>query len=637
MELRLELRRGGLEAVAFLDAGPFDAAAAVPLATERLRSLGVCTAVAPEALAQALAPLAAPAPPADGVVVARGEPPQQGIRAHVVMHVPIQDTPAEDGVDPFAAYAANVVYPGTELLRKTPASPGIPGKSLLGAPIAASHGTDVSVLAGAGVKSEDDGSAFRSAAYGVALFHRGQLRVADALRVTDDRMEARLTVLPDPRHDAPAQVQKIVDSLAALQVTHGIDREALGRAVEEARTSGRPVPDVVVARGRPPVDGREAHYRLLIDSEKKVGTLREGDRIDFREAETVKNVVHGEALAEVIPAIEPVAGFRIDGNPLRAQLQRATGPRPGENTAPSEDGTRIVAAADGMVVLKGNQFHVVDEYLIQGDVDYRTGNIRASGSVHVRGQVKPGFQVHAGKDVDVLEEVEEAVLEAGGDVKVVGGIMGDSRVIAGGNLAARYLLNSHVEADLDVDVKLSVTNCRVYSKGKVRVLGTPGAILGGEVNAARGLEARAVGSETAKTHVAVGVDLRVLREIEAIDKETAAALEELTSLQSSLGRAFLRDPRAAIEALPPALRKPKLDLLVRMKALYQRNTDLKAQRQMLELENQELKDAQIVVHGDIHAGTTVTVFQGKITLSESQRRVVFYYDREQARIASRRL
>ncbi|MEM4245697.1 MAG: hypothetical protein QW390_00195, partial [Candidatus Bathyarchaeia archaeon] len=42
-----------------------------------------------------------------------------------------------------------------------------------------------------------------------------------------------------------------------------------------------------------------------------------------------------------------------------------------------------------------------------------------------------------------------------------------------------------------------------------------------------------------------------------------------------------------------------------------------AQRQMLELENQELKDAQIVVHGDIHAGTTVTVFQGKLTLPET--------------------
>jgi uncharacterized protein (DUF342 family) len=555
----------------------------------------------------------------------------------LVAHFPIQDTPADDGVDPFGTYAANVVYPGEELLQKTPASPGIPGKSLLGAPIAASNGTDVLVGAGAGVTPNEDGSIFRAAAYGVALFHRGQLRVADALRVTDDRMEARLTVLPDPRRDAPAQVQKLVESLAALQVTHGVDREALERAVEEARASGRPVPDVVVARGRPPVDGRETDYRLLIDSERKVGTVREGDRIDFREAETVKNVAHGEALAEVIPAVEAVAGFRIDGNPLRAQVQRASGPKPGDNTAPSEDGTRIVAAADGMVVLKGNQFHVVDEYLIQGDVDYRTGNIRASGSVHVRGQVKPGFQVHAGKDVDVLEDVEEAVLEAGGDVKVVGGIMGNSRVLAGGNLGARYLLNSHVEADLDVDVKLSVTNCRVYSKGKVRVLGTPGAILGGEVNAARGLEARAVGSETAKTHVAVGVDLRVLREIEGIDKETAAALEELTSLQSSLGRAFLRDPRAAIEALPPALRKPKLDLLVRMKALYQRTTDLKAQRQMLELENQELKDAQIVVHGDIHAGTTVTVFQGKLTLPETQRRVVFYYDREQARIASRRL
>ncbi|MBE0616627.1 MAG: DUF342 domain-containing protein, partial [Proteobacteria bacterium] len=274
---------------------------------------------------------------------------------------------------------------------------------------------------------------------------------------------------------------------------------------------------------------------------------------------------------------------------------------------------------------------------VQGDVDYRTGNIRASGSVQIRGQVKPGFQVHAGRDVEILQDVEEAVVEAGGDLKILGGVMSGSRISAGNSLTAKYLLNSHAEAEVDVEVKLSVTNSRIYAKGKVRVMGAQGAIIGGEVNAALGLEARSIGSPSSKTHVAAGVDLRVLREMEAIDKESAAALEELASLQSNLGKSFLRDPRAAIEALPPTLRKPKLDLLMRMKALYQRTADLKAQRQMLEMANQELKDAQISVHGEIHAGTTVTVFQGKLTLPETQRHVVFYFDRDQGRIASRRL
>jgi len=637
LELRVELRKGGLEAVAYLMEGPLDADAAVEVAKERLRELGVPNGVSSQDLSQALAPLSRPDPPPDGVILIHGEAPQPGISAQIVPFFTVRDTPPTGDADPAEAYAQNVVYPGDTLIQKTPASPGIPGRSLLGAPIPAPDGADIPITAGEGVAVEDEGCAFRALAYGIVLFHRGQLRVLDALAVTQDRMEARLTVFPDTRCDEERQVEKTVEALARCEILNGVDREAIAAAVRTARAEGKPVRDLVVARGRPPVDGREADFRLLIDSDKKIGKVLEGDRIDFREVESVKNIHKGEPLAEVIPGVEPVAGFRVDGTPLRAKLERATGPKPGENTAPSDDGRHLVADADGMVVMKANRFHVVDQYMVQGDVDYRTGNIRASGSVNVRGQVKPGFQVKAGRDVQILEDVEEAVVEGGGDVTIRGGVLAGSRITSGRNLSVKYLLNSYAEAELDVEVRLSVTNSQIYAKGKVQALGSQGAILGGEVNAARGLEARSIGSPSSKTHVAVGVDLRVLREIEAIDRETAAIQEELPSLQSSLGRTFLADPRSAIEALPPALRKPKLDLLMRMKTLYQKSADLAAQRKMLELATEELRGATISVQGEVHPGTVLTVGTGRLTVTETLRHVVFAYDRDQRRVVSSRL
>jgi len=637
LDLRVELRKGGLEAVALLDAGPVDLTAAVETVKERLRELGVSNGAASEDLLQALTPLSRPDPPADGVILLRGDAPQSGISAQIVPFFPIRDTPPTGDADPLEVYAQNLAYPGDTLIQKTPASPGIPGRSLLGAPIPAPNGADIPVDAGEGVAVEDAGCSFRATAHGIVLFHRGQLRVLDALRVSEDRMEARLTVFPDSRCDEEQQVEKTVKALGSCEILNGIDRDALAAAVSTARTEGKPVRDVVVARGQPPVDGRETDFRFLIDSDKKIGKVLDGDRIDFREVESVKNVRKGEPLAEVIPGIEPVAGFRVDGTPLRAKLERATGPKPGQNTAPSDDGQHMVADADGMVVMKANRFHVVDQYLVQGDVDYRTGNIHASGSVNVRGQVKPGFQIQAGRDVEILEDVEEAIVEGGGDVTIRGGVLAGSRITSGRNLSVKYLLHSYAEAELDVEVRLSVTNSQIYAKGKVQVLGSQGAILGGEVNAARGLEARSIGSPSSKTHVAVGVDLRVLREIEAIDRETAAIQEELPGLQSSLGRAFLLDPRSAIEALPPALRKPKLDLLMRMKALYQKNADLLAQRKMLELTTEELKGATISVQGEVHPGTVLTVGTGRFTVTETMRHVVFAYDRDQGKVVASRL
>lgn len=638
MEWNVELRKGGLEAVATLVSGAFDLETATSDVFQRLRDLGAANGLRPEQLSEMLARYAAQQAPADGVIVARGEPPRPGSDAQLQFHFPVHPTPLAEGTDPFATYAQNVVYPGQVLLEKTPSSPGIPGKSLAGSPLPATDGADLPVSAEKGVAVDEDGTTFTATTYGVALFQRGQLRVLSALDVADDRMEARLTVLPYPEiDDDEAQVEKLLAALATLEVTDGLDREALAEAVRTARVEGRPVPNVVVARGREPVDGREPDYRLLLDAQKKVGKVLDGDRIDFREAEMVKNVARGDRLAEIIPGITPVPGVRVDGTQLRPRLARAEGIKPGQNVAPSEDGLHILADVEGMLVVKGNKFHVADEYLVPGDVDYRTGNIRASGKVVVRGQVKPGFQVHGGKGVEILQDVEEAVIEAHGAVVIRGGVTGGSRIQAAQNVEVKYLQNSRVETEGDLEVKLSVTNSEIYIKGKLRAMGSQGAILGGEVNAALGIEARSIGSPSSKTHVAVGVDLLLVREIEGIDKERTAVVEELNSLQSTLGRNFLKDPRAALMAMPVPMRKAKIEMLQRMKALYQKEGDLRAQRDMLGYMNQDLRKAEIAVHGEIQAGTSVTVHTARLTLPEALRHVLFYFDADQGRVAWRRL
>ncbi len=637
MELRVELRKGGLEAVAVLGDGPLDPERAAQAALERLRELGVRSVPPIERLRNLLAAVGTQAAFPDGVVLARGEPPQPGVPAQILTFFPIDDTPLDDGADPFERYADNVVYPGDPLLQKTPPSPGIPGRSLLGAAIPARDGSDIPILAGDGVTGPGDDNTYRSTTYGVVLFNRGRLWVADAVAVAEDRMEVRLIVMPDPRAEEAVQLQKLITALEILGVRAGIDREALAEAVRKARAEGRPVSGVVAARGRAPVHGREAGYEIRFDPEKKVGKVLDGGRIDFREAEAVKNVRKGEPLADVIPPVEPVPGFLVDGSQLRPRLERFRGLKPGQNTAPSDDGSQVVAQVDGMIVVKGGKFHVVDEYLVSDDVDYRTGNIRASGNVRVRGGVKPGFEVEAGKDVTISGDVEQARIKAEGEVRVQGGITAESHVSGGRAVKAKYILSSVVESEGDVEVAGSITNARVYARGRVRAVGSQGTIMGGEVNAALGIEARTVGSPSSRTHVAVGVDLRVLREIERIDKERSAVLDEIRVVQSNLGKAFLKDPRAALAAIPPALRKGKVELLQRMKVLYETDKELSARRDELAALQREQQAAQITVLAEIHAGTRLTCATARTTLTETLRRVVLYYDPAENRILWRRL
>lgn len=623
MDARVELRRGGLEAVAVLGQGPGDREALARFVREELARLGV-EAPPPEATIRQSIEAAGPA--AQEVLVAEGLAPQPGINAQLIAFFPIRDTPGEEGTDPLVAYGRNVVYPGDDILRKTPASEGIAGRNLLGASLPASHGKDAPVIPGEGVRSEEGGLLFRSATYGVVLFYLGRLRVANAVRVADDRMQAWVAVLPDSKNDETGQLDAVLKALASLGVTHGIDRDAVAEGVRRARESGQSTPWLVAARGQPPVDGREADYRLLIDLDKKTGTMVEGDRIDFKELATVKNVAKGQALAEIVPGQPPIPGFRIDGTTLVPRVQGAQGLKPGDHTMLSADGTQVVSDADGMIALRGGKFHVDDEYVVPADVDFTTGNIHASGSVRVRGQVTSGFVVQAGKDAEIFGDVWEGVVEAQGEVKVRGAITAGSRVKSGSHVSARFILNSTVESEGDLDVALSITGSEIYVKGHLRVVGAQGVILGGEVNAALGIEARTIGSSGSRTRVVVGMDVRVARELEEIGKARPAIQEELQILQRALGKEFLRDPKAALLALPPALRKPKIDVLQRMKTLQQKGIELAARHDELSQVMSGALDARVAVIGEIHAGTAVTIGRAKIVLPEALKHVILHYD-----------
>lgn len=641
MELKVELQKSGLEAVAILEKGPFSLDAAAETAIGKLRQLGVSKEIDRTQLKKALSGLSqngsGPKAVPNAVVIAKGVAPQPGVDAQMQPFFPLRDTPVQKETNPLVHFARNVAYPGDTIMQITPPSQGIDGRSLIGAPLPAPKGSEASISLGDGVERSEDGLTLTSTTYGVVLFYRGNLSVHEAIHVSDDMMEARITVLPDPTRGSEEQTKRIVKALNSLGITDGIEMENLSKAVAEARQGGKAVPDVVVAVGKPPVNGQEADFKLLIDPEKKVGTQLEGGRIDFREVEAVKNVTKGEELAAIIPEIEEIDGYKIDGSTLRPSKQKATGAKPGQNTIASEDGSKILADADGMLVIKNNMFHVVGEYLVQNDIDYRTGNIRASGSVQIKGSVKPGFQVESGKDVDILKDVEEAVVKAKGNIEIKGGIMAESKVFAEKNLLAKYILSSRIEVGGDLEVKLSIANSHVYVKGKVKATGSQGTILGGEVNAAMGIEARTIGSPASTTHVAAGVDLRLVRELQEIDKVRAALMEEIKILQSNLGQAFLKDPRAAIAAIPAVLRKPKLELLQRMQGLYKKDSELTERRDKLAEINREQQDSQISVHGQIHAGTHVTISMATLKLQETLSHVLLYFDQAQSRVAWRRL
>jgi len=47
----------------------------------------------------------------------------------------------------------------------------------------------------------------------------------------------------------------------------------------------------------------------------------------------------------------------------------------GKNTLVTEDGLKIIAKIDGVVVKEGTRVSIISQLIVSGDVDYHTGNI----------------------------------------------------------------------------------------------------------------------------------------------------------------------------------------------------------------------------------------------------------------------
>ncbi|MFA6449073.1 MAG: FapA family protein, partial [bacterium] len=135
-------------------------------------------------------------------------------------------------------------------------------------------------------------------------------------------------------------------------------------------------------------------------------------------------------------------------------------------------------------------------YIVEGDVDYSTGNINFPGTVAIRGSVLDGFEVNAGGDVIVENTIQSARVTAVGDVVVKRGILTREKglVASEGNIYAKFIENSTVECEGNVIVETAILNSKVYSNGRVIAIQNDGAIIGGRIIAFDRIICRNLGS-----------------------------------------------------------------------------------------------------------------------------------------------
>lgn len=246
------------------------------------------------------------------VVVARGVAPTP----------PLADAPIEDLLD-------RLVEPGAVVARLGVASPARPGRTVRGAPIHATNGSASPLRTGAHVERDEKAGVCRARVGGYPFLEGTRLDVRPALEISDDEMEAAMTL----RAEAGLSVEAIRADLNKAGVVFGIRPDWIELLIRRAVESGRPE-RAVVARGQPPRTGRSETLRLRFPIGEGAGARR-------------VLVLPGEALADISLPERGDPGRTVRGREIEGRVGSSIPIRADETVAVSEDGTRLESRVAG--------------------------------------------------------------------------------------------------------------------------------------------------------------------------------------------------------------------------------------------------------------------------------------------------
>ncbi len=352
------------------------------------------------------------------------------------------------------------------------------------------------------------------------------------LELSEDGLACTL-ILHQP-YRPPDGLIILLQLLSQARVIYGlVNQEWLRRLIRgEEGESGR----WIIAKGRPAVPGVDGRIHYLFDTDPlKVGTIKEGGRIDFKDRGKIPMVKQGDWIAELIPPVFGEPGCDIFGKEIAIPKVRYAKLTYAKGVKLSADKIHAEATVDGTpAVTKTGVLYVFSVHQIEGDIGYKSGHVDFDGDIQVEGSISNGFKVKGGRLT--AREISVAEIEIRGDILIQGGIIG-AKVKCGGNLRAHFIHNAELEVSGDVVVDKEVIGSTIHSGGSF--LGERVTLFNSTLSTCGSIAVKEVGAEggASPNVIHLGTCSQLNREIEG----RKGSLKELLQQQQSL--------TAALEAL----------------------------------------------------------------------------------------
>jgi uncharacterized protein (DUF342 family) len=460
------------------------------------------------------------------------------------------------------------------------------------------------------------------------------------ITISEDGLEAWADLYPPAPAGRPITSDYLSYEIADKNIHYGLQMDELEQKALICNTSGQEVRHVVFARGVPPVDQVDEYYDLaprfkdkqpLATPNKGSGTWGE-KAIDYKAISPFQLVKKGEILAYYKPPIKGKEGMDVYGMPINYRVLTRNTVKPSTNTRVEnrETGRVIAALISGQFLRLGDELAIDSDLNIKGQVGYATGHINFPGNVSIAGEIAAGFKIYAGGNVTIKQTLDLTDVVTGGDLSVMGGIIGRSPglVKVGGILRTKFIENCRVACRKQVVVQADIVNSSIFSLQSV-VMSEKGGILGGDIWAVHGIRTGNIGKNSNKTtRIHCGIDFTVQQEKDKSNNELRLVNEKIRKYQEILhpGPTAKRPDGETVKKINSALKELEAE---------QAELSAKLEAYMKRVYADEKAVVEII--GELAADTLIEICDVSLYVKEPLRKVRIRLDRNIGELVSETL
>ncbi|QHW30042.1 DUF342 domain-containing protein [Paenibacillus rhizovicinus] len=420
--------------------------------------------------------------------------------------------------------------------------------------------------------------------------------------------------------------EQLAEFLKSHNIKHGLQHDVINQLVKLPSRYFQS--QTLIAQGVAPVNGEDGFIRFAYDmNEGEYRPLElEGGKVDFKEVTQLKNVKRGQLIAEKVKATPGKDGIAVTGEAVPCRNGKEAYFKMGKNVLLNPEQTAIYAAIDGLIsITDKSKVNVFPVFEVNGDVDYKVGNIDFVGNVVIRGNVLTGFKVKAVGDIRVIGGVEGAILETEGSIEVTGGVLASNKgyLKAGKNIKCSFIQDGNVTAAEDVLVSQSIMHSHVRAGRNVICSGVKGLVVGGTIQAGDRVVARTIGnSMSTATVIEVGVRPELRSELLELRSQNKLLSENLDKTEKALA---LLDQLAAVGQLPPDRMAMRIKLGSTKRASVEEIAQNKERVLEIEKSLENTDRAKVDAVNVIYGGTKIVIGRNTRFIKDPMQRISFRY------------